>query len=63
MVGTPSLPPGLRFPTGDVVGRHLILMGIHFAPMQEDDSFAIWALDLGEEGSTGVAEREFEDLV
>lgn len=62
MIGTPSLPPGLRFPSGDVVARHFVLMGTQLAPRPEDDCFVIWALDLGEEGSAGVAKREDEVL-
>lgn len=44
------LPPGLRFPTGEIVGRHLILFGT-FLGGQGISEFSIWALDLGETDS------------
>ena len=43
MSGT-ALPPGLRFPTGAVLGNHFILAGIYLASSYQ--SFSIWALDL-----------------
>lgn len=39
-----NYPPGVRFPTGAVLGRHLIVAGIHLATSGQ--SFVIWALDL-----------------
>ncbi|KAI8047714.1 uncharacterized protein B0P05DRAFT_565365 [Gilbertella persicaria] len=39
-----SLPPGLRFPSGDVIGHHLILTGTYLTPVHQ--SFHIWALNL-----------------
>lgn len=44
MVGAPSLPPGLRFPTASMVGSHLVLTGTLIT--QQVSSFAIWTLDL-----------------
>ena len=41
--GSP-LPPGLRFPSGAVVGTHLIVTGIYVS--QTIQSFEIWALHL-----------------
>ncbi|KAI7898097.1 uncharacterized protein BX663DRAFT_526205 [Cokeromyces recurvatus] len=38
------LPPGLRFPTGDLLGHHLILNGTYLTPTHR--SFHIWALNL-----------------
>jgi len=43
MTGT-SFPPGLRFPTGAVVGTHLIIAGTHLA--HNFQSFLMWALEL-----------------
>lgn len=43
MTGT-SFPPGLRFPTGAILGTHFIIAGIYLA--QTYQSFSIWALDL-----------------
>ena len=39
-----SLPPGLRFPTGAVLGSHLLIAGTYLAHSYQ--SFSIWALDL-----------------
>jgi leucine-zipper-like transcriptional regulator 1 len=39
-----SLPPGLRFPTGAIIGTHLIIAGTYLAHSYQ--SFSIWALDL-----------------
>lgn len=39
-----SLPPGLRFPTGAVLGNHFIIAGTYLAHTYQ--SFSIWALDL-----------------
>jgi hypothetical protein len=38
-------PPGLRFPTGGIVGNHFILCGLYLATSSA--TFSIWALDLG----------------
>ncbi|CAD6891122.1 unnamed protein product [Tilletia controversa] len=43
MRGT-MLPPGLRFPTGAVVGEHLIVSGTYLANTSQ--SFSIWSLHL-----------------
>lgn len=39
-----SLPPGLRFPSGAICGKHLIFAGTYLS--QSYQSFSIWALDL-----------------
>ena len=39
-----SLPPGLRFPTGAILGTHLIIAGTYLAHSYQ--SFSIWSLDL-----------------
>ncbi|KAI9032925.1 hypothetical protein CLU79DRAFT_728793 [Phycomyces nitens] len=39
-----ALPPGLRFPTGDLLGHHLLLTGTYLTPIHQ--SFHIWALNL-----------------
>ncbi|KAJ7215598.1 hypothetical protein GGX14DRAFT_696507 [Mycena pura] len=39
-----TLPPGLRFPTGAILGTHLIIAGIHLA--HSNQSYSIWVLDL-----------------
>lgn len=43
MSGT-SLPPGLRFPTGAMLGSHLLISGTYLANTSQ--TFAIWALYL-----------------
>ncbi|KAI9319652.1 hypothetical protein BX666DRAFT_1815525, partial [Dichotomocladium elegans] len=43
MSGT-ALPPGLRFPTGHLLGHHMILTGTYLTPTHR--SFHIWALNL-----------------
>ena len=43
MTGT-SFPPGLRFPTGAILGTHFIVAGTYLT--QSYQSFSIWALDL-----------------
>lgn len=48
-LGGSSLPPGLRFPSGTVVGRHLIVFGTFLS--QSLNNFSIWALDLGAKGA------------
>lgn len=48
----PALPPGLRFPVGIVVGRHLLVFGTFLS--NTVNNFSIWALDLGREGGAGV---------
>ncbi|GAA5983639.1 hypothetical protein JCM10908_000362 [Rhodotorula pacifica] len=55
MVG-PSLPPGLRFPAGAIIGRSLVVFGTHLSP--EANIFAIWTLDLGPEGPRGLLNRD-----
>lgn len=39
-----SLPPGLRFPSGDLIGHHMVLTGTYLTPTHR--SFHIWALNL-----------------
>jgi hypothetical protein len=39
-----SQPPGLRFPTGGIVGNHLVLCGLYLASTSA--AFSVWALDL-----------------
>ncbi|KAI8890896.1 galactose oxidase [Backusella circina FSU 941] len=39
-----ALPPGLRFPSGDLLGHHMILTGTYLTPSHR--SFHIWALNL-----------------
>ncbi|EJT98844.1 galactose oxidase [Dacryopinax primogenitus] len=41
---SPSLPPGLRFPTGAIIGTHLLLCGTYLAHTY--NSFSLWSLDL-----------------
>ncbi|KAF9561355.1 galactose oxidase [Agrocybe pediades] len=43
MVGS-AFPPGLRFPTGAILGNHLIIAGTYLAHSYQ--SFSIWVLDL-----------------
>ena len=38
-------PPGLRFPSGAILGTHFIVAGTYLS--QSLQSFSIWALDLG----------------
>ncbi|CCG81478.1 putative Regulatory protein Ral2 [Taphrina deformans PYCC 5710] len=38
------LPPGLRFPSGNMVGDHLIISGTYLTNTSQD--FAVWALNL-----------------
>ncbi|KAI0044422.1 galactose oxidase [Auriscalpium vulgare] len=39
-----SFPPGLRFPTGAILGTHLIIAGTYIA--HNFQSFSVWALNL-----------------
>lgn len=39
-----SQPPGLRFPSGGIVGHHFVLTGLYLA--STSGAFSIWALDL-----------------
>ncbi|KAI8336937.1 hypothetical protein BC941DRAFT_334163, partial [Chlamydoabsidia padenii] len=41
MTGT-AMPPGLRFPTGDVLGQHIIIAGTYLSPQSQ--SYALWGL-------------------
>ncbi|CAE7195732.1 unnamed protein product [Rhizoctonia solani] len=43
LAGT-SLPPGLRFPTGALLGTHLLIAGTYLAHTFQ--SYSLWALDL-----------------
>jgi hypothetical protein len=43
-MGGVSFPPGLRFPTGAIIGTHLIVAGTYLAHTHQ--SFSIWGLDL-----------------
>ena len=47
-----ALPPGLRFPTGTIIGRHLLIFGTFLS--QNVNNFSIWALDLGRAGASGT---------
>jgi hypothetical protein len=40
----PSQPPGLRFPTGGIVGNHFLLCGLYLASTSA--AYSIWALNL-----------------
>lgn len=44
MMGGNTFPPGLRFPTGALLGTHLIIAGTYLAHSYQ--SFSIWVLDL-----------------
>ena len=56
MLGAPSLPPGLRFPTASMIGSYLVLTGTLIT--QQVSSFAIWTLDLGKANSpASLAEK------
>lgn len=37
-------PPGLRFPTGGIVGNHLVLCGLYLA--SSSSAYSVWAMDL-----------------
>ncbi|CAG8641908.1 12819_t:CDS:1 [Funneliformis mosseae] len=39
-----TLPPGLRFPTGTILGQHLIISGTYLTNTSQ--TFSIWALNL-----------------
>lgn len=39
-----SQPPGLRFPSGGIIGHHFVLTGLYLA--STSGAFSIWALDL-----------------
>lgn len=43
-IGGHTLPPGLRFPTGSIVGQYLIVSGTYLANTSQ--AFSIWALHL-----------------
>ena len=49
-----ALPPGLRFPTGTIIGRHLLIFGTFLS--QNINNFSIWAMDLGRAGAGGTME-------
>lgn len=44
MKGAPTLPPGLRFPFGAILGHHLIIAGTYLSSSVQQ--FSTWALDL-----------------
>lgn len=54
----PALPPGLRFPTGTIVGHHLLIFGTFLS--QAVNNFSIWALDLGKGGGAGLIDSAKE---
>jgi hypothetical protein len=54
-----NLPPGLRFPTGTIIGQHLFIFGTNLSP--SSNGFAIWSLNLGSDGGAGVA-RSGEEM-
>ena len=39
-----AMPPGLRFPTGGIVGNHFVLCGLYLA--SSSGAFSVWSLDL-----------------
>ncbi|CAO3640878.1 unnamed protein product [Cunninghamella blakesleeana] len=39
-----SMPPGLRFPTGEVIGQHLIIAGTYLSPQTQ--SYSLWGLNI-----------------
>ncbi|KAI9026603.1 hypothetical protein CLU79DRAFT_56199 [Phycomyces nitens] len=43
-MGGSHMPPGLRFPTGHVLGHYLILSGTYLSPQSQ--SYTMWALNL-----------------
>ncbi|GAA6019966.1 hypothetical protein JCM10207_003352 [Rhodosporidiobolus poonsookiae] len=51
----PSLPPGLRFPTGTIIGRHLLVFGTFLS--HAVNNFSVWAFDLGPAGAGGIKDR------
>ncbi|SCV67478.1 BQ2448_5089 [Microbotryum intermedium] len=55
LMGGNPLPPGLRFPTGKIIGHHLLIFGTFLS--QTVNNFSIWALDLGPRGASGLAAR------
>ena len=56
---TGDLPPGLRFPTGVIFGRHLVVTGLHKGADSAGSEFVFWALDLGPSG----VKRDAESLL
>lgn len=52
----PALPPGLRFPTGTIIGHHMLVYGTYLSTT--GNAFSIWALDLGKNGGAGVAANQ-----
>ena len=50
-------PPTVRFPTGGIVGRHLVLAGVPHHGAQ----FVIWALDLGWHSSSSSGDDELPE--
>ena len=43
-LGGATMPPGLRFPTGGIVGNYFILCGLYLASTSA--AFSVWSLDL-----------------
>ncbi|KAM0787491.1 hypothetical protein ACM66B_003564 [Microbotryomycetes sp. NB124-2] len=41
-----AYPPGLRFPGGGIIGRHLVVFGTHLS--RTSNTFAVWSLSLDE---------------
>ncbi|KAI8079959.1 uncharacterized protein BX664DRAFT_341898 [Halteromyces radiatus] len=37
------MPPGLRFPTGDVLGQHMVIAGTYLSP--QNQSYSLWGLN------------------
>ncbi|GAA94878.1 uncharacterized protein L969DRAFT_94170 [Mixia osmundae IAM 14324] len=60
MTGLPSLPPGLRFPTGSVIGQHLVISGTYLS--HQMSCFAIWALDLSHVGQSDPASLSWQRI-
>ncbi|CAO3647752.1 unnamed protein product [Cunninghamella echinulata] len=39
-----AMPPGLRFPTGEVIGQHVIIAGTYLSPQTQ--SYSLWGLNI-----------------
>lgn len=46
MSSGPTLPPGLRFPSGGIIGNQLVIAGTFLG--RPTSTFAIWSLDLSQ---------------
>lgn len=52
MSSHPSLPCGIRFPSGGILGRHLLVSGLSLS--ETTGQFVLWAADLGDSGISTV---------